>query len=77
MAGGGRLISDDHGARAVARQHAVKASSTVGVLAELLARNIVASATVDAYLDTLRARRRMRAQITSIDLLAGELGSWS
>lgn len=77
VAGGGRLISDDHGARAVARQHAVKASSTVGVLAELLARNIVDAAAVDAYLDILRTRRRMRARITSIDLLAGELGSWA
>lgn len=37
MAGSGRLISDDHGARAVARAYGVRAASTVGVLAELLA----------------------------------------
>ena len=55
----------------------MKASSTVGVLAELLARNIVDAATVDGYLDTLRTRRRMRVAITSVDLLAGELGSWA
>lgn len=41
-AAAGRLISDDHGARAVARsQYRVRASSTVGVLTELLARGEV------------------------------------
>jgi hypothetical protein len=33
-------------------------------------------ATADTYLDTLRARGRMHAQLTSIDLLAGDLGPW-
>ena len=75
--GGGRLIGDDHGARAVCRAHAVRASSTVGVLGELLARAVVRAGAADAYLDVLRARGRMRAPITSIDLLAGELGSWA
>ena len=54
-AGVGRLISDDHGARAVARgRHRVRASSTVGVVAELLARGEVTPETADLYLDTLR-----------------------
>jgi hypothetical protein len=30
----------------------------------------------DTYLQTLRARGRMHAQLTSIDLLAGDLGPW-
>lgn len=77
LGGGGRLISDDHGARSVARAHGVKASSTVGVLAELLARGVVTTAPVDTYLEVLRARGRMRVPLTSIDLLAGALGSWA
>jgi hypothetical protein len=48
-AGKGRLISDDHGARAVARspRYNVPASSTVGVLSELMARDQVQPGTVD------------------------------
>jgi hypothetical protein len=76
--GKGRLISDDHAARAESRTRGVKASSTVGVVAQVL--NIQGSgmnpATADTYLDTLRARGRMHAQLTSIDLLAGDLGPW-
>ncbi|HEX6684329.1 MAG TPA: hypothetical protein VF062_16110 [Candidatus Limnocylindrales bacterium] len=75
--GTGRLISDDHGARAVARyQHKVRASSTVGVLAELLARGAVSPETVDLYLNTLRTHSRMRVALTSQDLLRRDLGSW-
>jgi hypothetical protein len=77
VAGGGRLISDDHGARDVARRRSVKAASTVGVLAELLARGVVLPATVDTYLTVLRTHRRMRVQLTSINLLAGDLQSWA
>jgi hypothetical protein len=77
-AGTGRLISDDHAARAEARRRGVLASSTVGVLAHLLA---VAGSGVDVgladtYLETLRTRGRMHAQLTSVDLLAGDLGPW-
>jgi len=76
-AGTGRLISDDHGARAVARgRYNVRASSTVGVLAELLARGAVTRETVDVYLETLRTHERMHLTLTSTDLLAGDLGSW-
>ncbi|MFC0527940.1 hypothetical protein [Phytohabitans kaempferiae] len=76
-AGTGRLISDDHGARAVARnQYQVRASSTVGVLSELLARGQVSPQTVDLYLDTLRIQERMRVALTSRDLLRRELGPW-
>jgi hypothetical protein len=76
-AGSGRLISDDHGARDIARNRGVKASSTVGVLAELLARGVVSTTTVDTYLTVLRAHRRMRVPLTPIDLLAGDLRSWA
>ncbi|GAA1010327.1 hypothetical protein Aple_038560 [Acrocarpospora pleiomorpha] len=78
-AGTGRLISDDHGARAIARdrRYSVRAASTVGVLGELLARGISAPETVDDYLDTLRAHNRMHVKLTSADLLAGDLGPWS
>jgi predicted nucleic acid-binding protein len=77
-AGSGRLISDDHAARGTARaRYNVLASSTVGVLAALLARNEVETATVDTYLNTLRAQNRMRVGLTATDLLAGDLGPWA
>jgi hypothetical protein len=47
------------------------------VLAALLARNDVDPATVDTYLNTLRAQGRMRIGLTATDLLAGELGPWA
>jgi predicted nucleic acid-binding protein len=76
-AGKGRLISDDHGARAVARKrHQVLASSTIGVVSELLARGEVLPATVDLYLDALRTNDRMRFALTSRDLLRRDLGPW-
>ena len=76
--GKGRLISDDHAARAESRKRGVKASSTVGVVAHLLtiAGSGVDPTMADTYLQTLRARERMHAQLTSIDLLAGDLGPW-
>jgi hypothetical protein len=77
VAAKGRLISDDHGARAVARnQYQVRASSTVGVLTELLARGQVTPETADLYLDTLRTQRRMGVPLTARDLLSRNLGSW-
>jgi predicted nucleic acid-binding protein len=77
LAGAGRLISDDHGARAIARnQYRVRASSTVGVLTELLARGQVTPETADLYLDTLRTHRRMGVTLTSRDLLSRNLGPW-
>jgi hypothetical protein len=77
VAGAGRLISDDHGARAVARgQHRVRASSTVGVVAELLARGEVTPDIVDFYLDTLRTHRRMGVGLTSDDVKRRALGPW-
>jgi hypothetical protein len=76
--GKGRLISDDHAARAESRKRGVNASSTVGVVAHLLtiAGSGVDPTVADTYLQTLRARERMHAQLTSIDLLAGDLGPW-
>jgi predicted nucleic acid-binding protein len=78
-AGTGRLITDDHAARAIARntKHGVRASSTVGVLATFLARNVVDPATVGTYLDILRAQGRMRIGLTATDVLAGDLGPWA
>lgn len=77
-AGKGRLISDDHAARAESRKRGIRASSTVGVVAQLLTvpRSGVDAAMADMYLQTLQARERMHAQLTSIDLLAGDLGPW-
>ena len=76
--GKGRLISDDHAARAESRKRGVRASSTIGVVAQLLTvpGSGVDPAMADTYLRTLRARERMHAQLTSIDLLAGDLGPW-
>jgi predicted nucleic acid-binding protein len=77
-AGKGRLISDDHAARAESRKRGVTASSTVGVVAHLLtiAGSGVDPTIADMYLETLRVRERMHAQLTSIDLLAGDIGPW-
>lgn len=76
-AAAGRLISDDHGARVVARnQYGVRASSTVGVLTELLARGLVTPEIADLYLDTLRTHRRMGVTLTSRELLSRDLGPW-
>jgi hypothetical protein len=77
-AGTGRLITDDHGARAESRKRGVKASSTVGVIAQLLTirGSGVDSAMADTYLQTLQTRERMHIPLTSIDLLAGDLGPW-
>ena len=76
--GKGRLISDDHAARDESRKRGVKASSTVGVVAYLLtiAGSGVDSAMADTYLQTLRAQERMHSRLTSVDLLAGDLGPW-
>lgn len=77
-AGTGRLISDDHAARDEARRRSVRASSTVGVIAQLL--TITGSGAdekvADQYLEVLRAKGRMHAQLTSDDLLKGEIGPW-
>lgn len=77
-AGKGRLITDDHAARAESRKRGVKASSTVGVIAQLLAMpgSAIDSGLADTYLQTLQARKRMHAALSSIDLLAGDLGPW-
>jgi predicted nucleic acid-binding protein len=77
-AGAGRLISDDHGARAESRRRGVRASSTVGVIAQMLAvaGSGVDTSMADTCLQTLQARQRMHAQLTSTDLLAGDLGPW-
>jgi hypothetical protein len=76
--GKGRLISDDHAARAESRRRGIRASSTVGVVAQLLTvpGSRVDTALADMYLQALQARKRMHAQLTSIDLLAGDLGPW-
>lgn len=77
-AGKGRLISDDYAARAESRKRGIRASSTIGVVAQLLTvpGSGVDTAMADTYLQTLQARERMHAQLTSIDLLAGDLGPW-
>ncbi len=77
-AGKGRLISDDHGARSESRLRGVNASSTVGVIAKLLAvtGSGVNAEMADLFLQTLQTRQRMHAQLTSTDLLAGDLGPW-
>lgn len=77
--GPSRLISDDHGARHESRRRGVPATSTVALVAGLLALTPVApitADTADAYLDALRRNGRMRAELTSDDLLAGNLQSW-
>jgi hypothetical protein len=77
-AGTGRLISDDHGARGEARRRGVHASSTVGVIAQLLTieESGIDIALADMYLQTLQSRQRMHVQLKSTDLLAGDLGPW-
>lgn len=77
--GTGRLVSDDHGARAESRRRGVNAVSTVGVIAHLLAvaDSGLDRTMADTYLQTLQARKRMYAQLTSIDLLAKDLGPWN
>lgn len=77
-AGAGRLISDDHAARGEARKRGVRASSTVGVVAQLLTvgGSGIDTALADIYLDTLQARDRMHVRLKSLDLLAGDLGPW-
>jgi hypothetical protein len=77
-AGTGRLITDDHAARAEARRRGVRASSTVGVVARLLAVNGsgLDPALADAYLRALQANDRMHVELKSADLLANDLGPW-
>ena len=77
-AGTGRLITDDHAARAEARRRGVRASSTVGVIAHLLTvgDSGVDAALTDAYLQTLQAEGRMNVELKSVDLFAENLGPW-
>jgi hypothetical protein len=77
-AGTGRLITDDHAARAESRKRGVKAVSTVGIIAQLLIAqgSGIDRALADTYLQTLQTRKRMHTTLTSIDLLAGDLGAW-
>ena len=76
--GSGRLISDDHAARAESRRRGVKASSTVGVISHLLrvAESGVDTTMADSYLQTLRTRERMHIHLTPTDLVKGDLGPW-
>jgi hypothetical protein len=78
---GGRLLSDDLGARGEARRRRVQAISSVGVLSELIIRgvepSVLTEAVVDGYLDTLRKNRRMNARLTYADLARGDLGPWA
>lgn len=77
-AGTGRLITDDHGARGEARRRGVRASSTVGVVAQLLTieGSGIDTTLADTYLRTLQSEQRMHVQLKSADLLAGDLGPW-
>jgi hypothetical protein len=76
--GTGRLITDDHAARAEARRLGVRAVSTIGVVAHLM--NVdgsgVDAALADAYLQTLQGAGRMHVRLKSVDLLADNLGPW-
>lgn len=76
--GTGRLISDDHAARGEARRRGVRASSTVGVITQLLtiAGSGINAAMADAYLQVLQTERRMHVQLNSAHLLTGDLGPW-
>jgi hypothetical protein len=76
--GTGRLISDDHAARAESRKRGVRASSTVGVITHLLsvAETGVDLSMADIYLQILQARQRMHVQLKAVDLAAGDLGPW-
>jgi hypothetical protein len=76
--GGGRLVSDDRGARDEARRRGLAAASTVGIVAKLLTLSPapLAIEQVDMYLNVLRSRDRMHAPLTASHLLAGELDSW-
>jgi hypothetical protein len=76
--GSGRLITDDHAARGEARKRRVRASSTVGVMAQLLtvAESGIDPALADTYLEILQADGRMHVQLKSAHLLAGDLGPW-
>jgi hypothetical protein len=76
--GSGRLISDDHAARAESRRRGVRASSTVGVISQLLrvAESGVDTTMADSYLKTLRTRERMHIHLTPTDLVKGDLGPW-
>lgn len=53
-------------------------SSTVGVIAQLLTiqGSGIDPGMADTYLKTLQTRERMHIHLTSIDLLAGDLGPW-
>jgi hypothetical protein len=77
-AGAGRLISDDHAARGEARKRGVRASSTVGVIAQLLTieGSGVDAAMADNYLRTPQERDRMHVRLKAVDLLTGDLGPW-
>lgn len=76
--GAGRLITDDHAARGEARRRGVKASSTVGVIAQLLTINGsgIDKELADLYLETLQSAQRMRVHLKSSDLTIGHLGPW-
>jgi predicted nucleic acid-binding protein len=77
-AGAGRLISDDHAARGEARRRGVKASSTVGVVAQLLSIGGcgIDQSVADQYLEVLQAHNRMHVRLKSVDLIAGDMGPW-
>ena len=77
-AGVGRLITDDHAARGEARRRGVRASSTVGVIAQLLTIDGSGIDTVlaEMYLETLQSEQRMHVQLKSAHLIAGDLGPW-
>lgn len=77
-AGTGRLISDDHAARGEARRRGIRASSTVGVIAQLLTidGSGVDRELADRYLAVLQDQDRMHVMLKSADLLAGDLGPW-
>lgn len=76
--GTGRLISDDHAARAESRRRGVRAASAVGVIAHLLAiaGSGVDPTMADTYLQTLQTRGRMHTQLKAADLQTGDLGAW-
>ena len=59
--GKGRLISDDHAARAESRKRGIRANYTIGVVAQLLTvpGSGVDTTMADTYLQTIQARERI------------------
>jgi hypothetical protein len=63
--------------RSQLRLFKARSHSEAAMTRSTLARSEVELDLVDLYLNTLREKGRMRATLTAMDLLAGNLGPWS